>query len=303
MTKLTIRFALRLLALVAKTYPRERGKFKLLQTLFLPIAKFDAEFKAVRLISFNVRMLLQPSEFLQAHLFLFGSYELPTVRFIRRTLQNGGVMFDVGAQMGYLSLVASTAHNGVQVHAFEPEPRNIERLQTNLQLNPSSNIVVHPLAASNTDGIIRLYLSRDNNAGTHSTVADLSTVNASDFVDLPCTKLDTFYESNGQPAVRLIKIDVEGGELEVIQGSRELLKAQRPFLIIEMSDVLQQTRGYSTQQFKQLLAEMDYASFTLSDDGYICASGLDVGHAMENVVFVHSSRMNEVQSLLAHKDA
>lgn len=277
----------------------ERGKFRILQDVYLRFLAPNPGKPRTTRLSFGISMLLDPSEFLQAHLFLFGSYELPTVRFIRNNLAAGSTFFDIGAQMGYLSLIAASVAKDVRVHAFEPEQHNLTRFQSNIALNRMTNVCVVDQAVSDTTGKLKLYLADNNNAGTHSTIPGIS--NVSDrFLELPCTTLDDYVRSEAVGRIDIIKIDVEGGELEVIRGAHNTLTERTPTLIMEMSDALQEARTFSTSSFKQLLADMGYHAFTLTDSGALRPSPIVQGHAMENVVFVHEQRLESFRSQIVN---
>lgn len=281
---------------ICKKYPFEHGKYSLLQRVYFRHLAPRTHAVATYDIALGLKMHLDIDEFLQAHIYLFGSYELPTVRFLRKVLTPASTAFDVGAQMGYLSLAMATT--GAGVVAFEPEAANIARLHANIALNDARHITVIEKAVSDHDGEIRLYLSKDNNAGTHSTIAAVGNV-SEEYVTIPCVRLDTYLASAGaHHSVDLIKIDVEGGEREVISGALETLQRDSPILIMEMSDALQEARGYSTREFKAMLADLGYSSFTLNDNGSLQPSDVSHSHVMENVVFVHHRRRESLRQIV-----
>lgn len=243
----------------------------------------------VSTLSYGIRMNLDISEFLQAHLYLYGSYELPSIRFIRRVVKPGDVVADVGAQIGYITLAMATIDTGkVTVHAFEPEPNNIRRLRNNVALNPGVDVRIIEKAVSDTNQAIRLYLSKDHNAGTHSTISGGTNV-SDEFVEIPAVTLDDYVREQGLTALRLVKIDVEGGEYEVIKGAHETLRTLRPIVLMELSDALQESRGFSTVEFKTLMKGLGYSAYTIADDGSLVPSSIKQRHAMDNVVFLHDS--------------
>lgn len=282
-------FPARLLQLATRLYPIERGKFKILNSIYF---RYVAPSKSTTLstaLSYGIRMNLDLSEFLQAHLYLYGSYELPSVRFIRRVVKPGDVVVDVGAQIGYITLAMATLAPGkVTVHAFEPEPLNIQRLRNNIALNPGVDVRIVEKAVSDSNGAIRLYLSKDHNAGTHSTISGGTNV-SDDYVEIPAVTLDTYVRDQNIAALRLMKIDVEGGEYEVIKGAHETLTSLRPIVLMELSDALQESRGFSTVEFKKLMKQFGYSAYTIADDGGLVPSSDEQRHAMDNVVFLHDS--------------
>lgn len=279
----------RLMQLVTRLYPMERGKFKILNSIYFRYIAPKQKTSLVSSLSYGIRMNLDVSEFLQAHLFLYGSYELPSVRFIRRVIAPGDVVADVGAQIGYITLAMATFDVGkITVHAFEPEPLNIQRLRDNIALNPGVDVRIVEKAVSDANGAIRLYLSKDHNAGTHSTISGGTNV-SEEFVEIPAVTLDHYVREQGISALRLIKIDVEGGEYEVIKGASETLTTLRPIVLMELSDALQETRGFSTVEFKKLMKQFGYSAFTIADDGGLIPSSDEQRHAMDNVVFLADS--------------
>jgi len=289
----------KLLQFATRLYPIERGKFRILSEIYFQKIAPKLPTNVLSTLTYGIRMQLDISEFLQAHLYLFGSYELPTVRFIRNVLSPGDVAFDVGAQIGYLTLAMATAKRGsIEVHSFEPESHNIEKLRKNIGLNSGVNVTVIEKAASNVNGMLRLYLSQDHNSGTHSTIQNGFNV-SDEFVEIPSVTLDTYVEANGITSLRIIKIDVEGGELEVIKGATRVLRDLHPVIVMELSDALQEAREFSTPEFKKLLGAEGYRSYTINDNGSLCPSDVNAHHAMDNVVFIHDSQFSGMASFVA----
>lgn len=275
-----------LLRLVLRSYPLERGKFRILSSVFLAHLAPQPGRRVVTKLRYGLRMRIDPSEFLQAHLYLFGSYELPTIRFLRSFLSPGAVCMDIGAQMGYLSLaMATSANRRTVVHAFEPEDHNASRFLDNMALNSISNVYLHREAVSNVEGSLQLFLSKTSNAGTHSTLFNERTVTA-ESIRIPATTLDAFVRTQGLERVDLIKIDVEGAEFEVLQGADHVLRQYRPHVILELCDILQEERGLSSRQVKEFMAERGYAAFALADDGTPLPITLDTPHGNDNVLFI-----------------
>lgn len=270
-------------------YPIERGKFKILDKVYFKLFA-PKETTIVRTtLRHGIVMDLDVHEYLQAHLYIFGSYELPTVRFIRHYLKPGMTVIDVGAQIGYLTLEMAIAHgNDVSVYSFEPEPRNLNWLRNNLQMNAVDNVSIIDQAVSDADGFIKLYMSKDNNAGTHSTISDAATV-STEYIEIPCVRLDSFTSQRRLTNVGLIKVDVEGAELEVVRGAEQLLRTQRPALILEMCSAFQNARGFSVPQFKHMLHDWGYSPYTINDDGSLAPTPLDMDHDMDNIVFLVST--------------
>ncbi len=284
-----------IICILTRLYPIERGKFRLQNLLYSGFFAPNVPAFVNTRLRYNLRMELNTGEFLQSHLYLFGSYELPTVRFIRRLIHNNAVCFDVGAQIGYLTLVMASANPTCKVYSFEPESANAERFLRNVQLNNLQNVTLIRKAISDHPHMIKLFLSADHNSGTHSTVASDPNVGTA-FIEVPATTIDEQVKELQVHAIDLIKLDIEGAELEAIQGAQTVLTTLRPTLVIELAETIQQARGFSTVAFKSYMNDFGYSAYSIHSNGALSEVPANIPHVMENVVFVHNERKSHVFS-------
>lgn len=170
------------------------------------------------------------------------AFEPELLPVFQRFSQTKGIFVDVGANIGYYSLLASAYNPALIVLAFEPSPTPFRHLVKNLKLNGRSTVTPVPVALSDHNGSIDFYAARnpkypqfDQIGGTGSGLADHASVHgASDRVKAHAQKLDTYWtENNIGDSVGLIKIDVEGAELSVIEGATSLIERDRPVVIFE----------------------------------------------------------------------
>lgn len=158
-----------------------------------------------------------------------GTYEMELQHAIREWAKPGAVVYDLGANVGYVSLLLARAvgANG-QVYAFEPLPANQARLRRNLELNPGVNVELIPAAAAEHSGRASFALHGSDDMGRlHSAGSP-----AEKSIEVKTIALDAFAKSHPTPA--LVKIDVEGAEALVLQGMQQLLRARQPVLFIEL---------------------------------------------------------------------
>lgn len=144
-------------------------------------------------------------------------------------LKEGDCFWDVGAHVGFYSLVAArlVGKSGTVV-ALEPDQENFAALRENCQRNGSLSIQTLPMAVWSQSCDVRFQRGTDLSRMTGAVV----TYNAgSDFVCQAIT-LDSLLIPGNPP--RLVKIDVEGGELEVLKGATQTLCVSRPFLLVEI---------------------------------------------------------------------
>ena len=185
-------------------------------------------------------------------------YEQATTQLFRRLITQGMTVVDVGANVGYFSLLAAdlVGPSGT-VYAFEPEPKNHGLLITNIEINSYTNIRTTQSAVSNTCGHTQLYLSQLDN-GSHSIYKEAARGVAEE-LPVNMTTLDAFLESEGWPTVDLLKIDVEGAELSVLEGMEKLnQKSDGLHLILEYCPSLLHSAGVPPLQVIEKLASMNF---------------------------------------------
>lgn len=161
------------------------------------------------------------------------------ISFLRGVL-NGGLMIDIGANIGLVTLLLADIMD--QVILFEPNPLAAQRAQENIYLN-HLHAEVYAVAVSSKTGQIFL----ENRGGTSSTNMTIENGGSSAFPirKVPCTTLDSFLEMKPNLPIKFIKIDVEGHENDVIKGMNNTLIKVRPSII--MFEYLQRTIFTETQ--------------------------------------------------------
>ena len=240
------------------------------------------------------KMILTPIELLQAHLYLFSTYELPTTRFITRFLQKDSIVVDIGANIGYVTMFcAKILENSGAVYAFEPQAENYKLLQQHIELNNFQNIVPQKFAVTSTPTTLRLYLATDNH-GAHSTIfnADVMTEN---YEEVQGLTLDSFVEEKRFSKLDLVKIDVEGAEFEVLQGMQNVMRSFRPVIIVELNEMLQQQRGMSSNSIKSMLIEYGYTIFSPTEQGFLQNTA---STPFENSICVPNEKITQLNNLL-----
>lgn len=158
-----------------------------------------------------------------------GTYEMELQRAIQRWVQPGQVVYDLGANVGYVSLLLARAVGAQgQVFAFEPLPTNQERLRRNLELNPGLPVQLIPAAAAENSGRGIFALHGSDDMGR----LQMDGGSAAETIEVETIALDDFGKTH--PAPSLIKIDVEGAEVFALQGMPTLLRTAKPILFIEI---------------------------------------------------------------------
>ncbi len=164
-----------------------------------------------------------------------GTYEPELQQAVRDWLPGGAVVYDVGANVGYVSLLlARAAGASGQVFAFEPLPANLERLAANLRLNPWARITCVAAAAIDRPGPVRFLAHASGAMGKAAGSAGRTDQSYPLEIEVQGLTLDEFAYSGEHPVPQAIKMDIEGGEVLALQGIRRLLAEARPLLLIEL---------------------------------------------------------------------
>jgi len=192
----------------------------------------------------GVELLIDPSidKGVELSLFETGTYEKGTIQLLDQLLKPGSTFLDIGANIGLMSSIASkiVGADG-KVLAVEANPKTVEILQHNLALNKAENVSIFPFALGSEKGTATLFENWNVNRGGASLLAQ----EEQDGVDVPVEKIDDIFEHD---KIDLIKIDVEGFELEVLKGGMGVLKEQLPILIIEVSEQREHEAGVTPEE-------------------------------------------------------
>lgn len=164
-----------------------------------------------------------------------GSYELDLVREFKQQLGDKQVAYDVGANIGYISLVmAELLDEGGKVFSFEAQPTNLERLRENVAVNQrEGQIEVVPKAVAEENGLARFKVHASGGMGKLASAQGREEHYEAE-IEVEVLGLDAAVNELGLPAPQLIKIDIEGGEGAALRGAERLLAEQRPTLLIEL---------------------------------------------------------------------
>lgn len=167
---------------------------------------------------------------------LFGRYEPSVVSEILRLPETTRIAYDVGAHIGYISLVlAHTMSNGGKVFAFEPLSSNVEILTKLTALNHiEGRVKVLPLAFGDTIGEQKFVMWGSSMMHLLEGAEDGQDTSQCDSIMVGVSTIDSFVFEQSNPPPDLIKIDVEGAEVSALKGSLRTLSTYSPSIILEI---------------------------------------------------------------------
>lgn len=187
-----------------------------------------------------------------------GTYERLTQEWVRRLLGRGMVAFDVGANVGFFTLLASRIVGASgSVVSFEPLSENLGALRRHIAINGVTNVKVVAAAVSDSCGHERFAVAPDPAMGSLSEDGP---------VVVATVALDDLVHRGEIPAPGFLKIDVEGAELRVLEGAREVLSAGHPPVVVsahgwqlyEACSAFLRDVGYRVTLAKDGAADGDY---------------------------------------------
>ncbi|MDP2819021.1 MAG: FkbM family methyltransferase [Polaromonas sp.] len=181
------------------------------------------------------------------------------LRAIRQALRGGGVALDVGANKGsYLYSMARWAGTA-QVVAFEPQRTLAQYLAGACQRSGLTNVTVENLALSNQQGELQLFVPGNSHSPGASLEASIADKTDCHTETVRVTTLDAYAAEKLHAPVRVIKMDVEGHELAVLQGALTLIRRDKPLLVIECEG-RHLPSGKTVQDFITLVESLGYSA-------------------------------------------
>ncbi|MBD3309038.1 FkbM family methyltransferase [candidate division KSB3 bacterium] len=209
------------------------------------------------------RLLIDPNDHLGREIFLWGEYEPGCSHVMRRLLNPGDNVLDIGANIGYFTfLAASYVGETGKVIAFEASPITFQQLKRNTDLNQFKQVEIRCQAVSKAPGRLTFYQGPFDHSGV-SALRPISNSSAS--FEVQTLKLDQERES--LPTIAYVKIDVEGAEFDVLTGMQEILHRDSPEVMLELTDEYLKDFGSSAEALVTLMGEQGYTCYMISDQG------------------------------------
>ena len=216
---------------------------------------------------FNVNVLVGPinGKGPESSLYYFGEYESGTLSVFKKFLCKHDIVLDVGAHIGFISLIIANfvGENGL-VYAVEPHPKTYRILEENIRINKFKNIHPMNIALGSKVSKAKIYENYNINRGSASLICPENVDNRESRWQTKVTTIDTLIEKRKIKIPKLIKIDVEGFELEVLKGAKKLVSSsQAPALCVEFS-ILHPTYGGNIHDIYNFIKETNsYLLFKL----------------------------------------
>ena len=203
--------------------------------------------------------------------------------FLLRILRDGDGFLDIGANVGFYTMLASSQIRAEHIWAFEPNPKNIEVLNDQLRLNCLSGIHVFPFALADREGTAQF-------AAANRETGSLSSASSSGTFQVNVRRLDDLVASVDLPPVCFAKIDVEGGEIGALRGCPDLLSSQKiKVWLLEVSAKNQRLHGHTLEELLQIFISTGYSFYRWEpQSAQLIPLGTSLPDGLANVIACHS---------------
>jgi FkbM family methyltransferase len=228
-----------------------------------------------------------------------GNFEEGERRFVARFLREGMTVLDLGAHHGLYTMAAArkVGREG-RVIAFEPSPREYGKLLRHLRLNRLlKNVTLSPLVVNRDGAEGTLFVVEGRDTGCNS-LRPPDVAEPTKAIRVRGTALDTFLKETKIRQVDFIKMDVEGAELDVLEGATELLsRYPRPVILTEVADSRTAPWGYAASAIYDFLAGRGYQWFAITRLGALVPFPR-TDHYSANLVAFPGERLPQAKALL-----
>lgn len=201
-------------------------------------------------------------------------------RLLDRFVRPGATVVDVGANIGYNAIHAALlAGQPGRVYAVEPTPDNLAVLRANVAAASLANVVVAPVAAGRSAGT-RDFFVRGARSAVNSLFAESCYAAVTEVLQVPVMPLDDLVDGGAD----VVKIDVEGAELDVLEGMPRLLRARPAALIVEWHPTLQSMAGYAPDALPRWLLTRGFRVRAVSHATERSLAAADIGHVTQRLL-------------------
>ena len=253
---------------LARRWPLVRGRDFMLRNVLRRPSWCQSLASKTSLVSTRAGFAMKVNlgnDFISMGLKLFGNIEPATEEFILSHVPAGGGFADIGANVGYFSLLVATLRRDAQVHAFEPNPPIATLLEESVKLNGlTDRVTINRLAVGDQVGVLPFRL-HDTNTG-HSRLA---TDGSPGDIEVPVVVWDAWWaQKQPEPRIHCVKMDIEGAELLALRGMQTFLQQQKPALVVEAYDHQLREFGCTADALKQFILGLGYREAQPADGNF-----------------------------------
>jgi FkbM family methyltransferase len=194
----------------------------------------------------------------------FKGFEYEVTNVFVKIIPHCNTLLDIGANIGYYSLLAKKVNSNIYIHAFEPLPDCIHYFNLNIESNNFEDIKIHQIALSDKKGIAKFEsrVSKDFPNEKYQLAADSSLVNYDNSqrkqITVETDTLDDYFQKLNINSLDYIKIDTETTEYTILKNSKVVLDKYKPIIQCEV------LKGYNESELAELMLQLNYSFFLMT---------------------------------------
>lgn len=237
----------------------------------------------------NISLVCNPGDrrIIPIEILNFGDFESSETQLLLSFVKEDSVVVDIGANIGWYSILLGRAAPRGRVIAFEPIPSTLAFLRKNLALNKTPNVDIREHGLSDEDKDL-VFFFHPHLSGATSAANLLDNKDAIE-VRAHVHRMDNILAS--EPRIDLLKCDVEGAEIFVIRGGLQTISRTKPVLFIEMLRKWSAKFGYHPNEIIDLLGTIGYGCFSIEDGGNLAPfRRMEESTTATNFLFLHREK-------------
>lgn len=224
--------------------------------------------------------------------FNFDLYEQSDSKLLFDLINDGDIIFDIGANIGWYSCHFARKLPKSVIYSFEPIPETFRKLQMNVELNNFSNLVLNNLAlSSKIEKTTFFYSPTVTGASSAKNITENEDMQR---IECITDTVDNFSETFKIDRLDFIKCDVEGAEIHVFQGGLETLNKCKPIIFTEMLRKWTAKFGYTPNDIIQLLKEIGYQCFICENDYFKVIENVTEDTIQTNFFFLNTEKHKSI---------
>ena len=216
----------------------------------------------------------------------FGTYEEKEVELIQRISTGVGLHIDIGANIGWFSLILGKSYPNARIISFEPIKESFNYLISNLTVNNIKNVETYCKAVMEKSGTVKFFFSPESSV--LSSAENILSYEKASEVLVESVTIDEFLSERDQVNVEMLKCDVEGAEYNVILGGINMIKKSTPVIILELFHEWSKKFNYHPNEVLNFLLNLGYEAFLPLNEGLEkVISYIPEDFSRQNYFFLH----------------
>lgn len=243
------------------------------------------------------------TNYLTKVIFWEGGYEnFEYTQIFLKLIKKVSTFYDIGANIGYYSLLAAMENENIKVVGFEPAQGPLYYFNENVSINNFKNIKVESIALSHKDGEIEFYEIRNkkykylkHNLAGESNAGSLTIGRNFEVNKVKTSTLDEYVFRNNETNIDLIKMDTEGTENLILENSEHVLKEMKPIIICEtLFNVIE-------KELEEIMSSLGYEFYYPSEKGLEKQTTIvrQFDNGVSNCFFVHPEKLHLIEEFIA----